>query len=373
LTLSDKVKIEVKFTHSDSRKVYEAYHELYVVRVDLVAIETVADSLLENGLICLNAQDDYKNAKWKAIIKPAGLYGEVTSSAKVSILNIEQEPLVVGDGDPFDIKGNNTGPYELTIKLQKEPSIEGQRESTVFNLILQTTPATYQESTTGQGHVENNTTISFVANSALRHAAHVETRRFSRFITEPVNSYSGYVSARLNAVQLFRSGIRVVNLPHENAVGGVLVFADSLAAEKITIDLSFGIVSVPPISLVNTPQRAFAAWKGELKIQGPNDPEPFTSPTTQTEAKSSNINWLVGGWNWKNINTQSSVGTHINHYEVGNPMSRAVVNTRHSSSGTRTRNSFEAESRAVLPNSDHTPLVTIDLQAGLKLVATETP
>ena len=136
LTLSDKVKIEVKFTHSDSRKVYEAYHELYVVRVDLVAIETVADSLLENGLICLNAQDDYKNAKWKAIIKPAGLYGEVTSSAKVSILNIEQEPLVVGDGDPFDIKGNNTGPYELTIKLQEEPSIEGTDESVVFEFVF---------------------------------------------------------------------------------------------------------------------------------------------------------------------------------------------------------------------------------------------
>lgn len=110
----------------------EAVERLTVARVDLEAIETVADSLLENGLICLNAQDEYKNARWKAIIKPAGLYGEVTSSAEVSILNIEQEPLVVADGDPFDIKGNNTGPYELTIQLQEEPSIEGQRESFVF-------------------------------------------------------------------------------------------------------------------------------------------------------------------------------------------------------------------------------------------------
>ncbi|MDA3833466.1 MAG: hypothetical protein PF495_08715, partial [Spirochaetales bacterium] len=105
------------------------------------------DPQLDGGLICINAQDEYKKAKWKVTIKPENTYATVTiESGNVSFdgdYNVDSEGgIVLSDGNIFWVKGENTCEYELKISHQDNNNINAEDGSTVFEFDVLQSPIT---------------------------------------------------------------------------------------------------------------------------------------------------------------------------------------------------------------------------------------
>lgn len=95
-----------------------ATRTIRVLGVDLEAIAAGNTPDLVYGRMCFNAQDDYKKAKWKAIVKGGGT-AAVSSTGTVSVSfsgEEDSDTSALNDGDKFWVNSPSaTGTYEITI------------------------------------------------------------------------------------------------------------------------------------------------------------------------------------------------------------------------------------------------------------------
>ncbi len=85
--------------------------------------------------ICANAQDHYKKAKWKVVVKPVGTTASITTENN-DIISIS--PTTVSDGDIVEVTatGNGEGTYKLNITHDDVPTVTATGESTVFRFFV---------------------------------------------------------------------------------------------------------------------------------------------------------------------------------------------------------------------------------------------
>ncbi len=311
---------------------------LTVVEVGLEPISVDNRPLIEPGRICLNAQSEYEIARWEATVRPDGTEAWVYYC---------DSHLVVGPGETtsgtFDIMPNTreTGEYEITLKHKLLDSCTAKGNETVFKLKMIQTEPTYSPASTGDFANVDQDNISFITPTEdpieQKQAADVETKKFARFETDPEGKYNGYVRTQLTASQDFNStypdyGVGVQRAPLVNG--------------NLSISLNFGIVSVTAHQTED--EGAWSAWRGQVKIKGPNDNDARVNSPAQANAKTSNIGYIQGGWDEIKVDTPAEVTTHPNHYQVGNSNSRAVAETKHSCSGARDSEDFYSKSAANL-------------------------
>jgi hypothetical protein len=87
---------------------------------------------LAAGRICINAQDKYKKAKWRAIVKPADTTATVTVvSGGVTVTG----GTGLSDGATFEVEGTSVGDYELKIVHNTFATCTDTAVNTVFRFV----------------------------------------------------------------------------------------------------------------------------------------------------------------------------------------------------------------------------------------------
>ncbi len=97
------------------------------IEVDLVVADS--DNTI-NPKICLNAQNECKKAKFKAVVKP----DNSTATVSVQEGSVSVSPTSVKDGDTVEVTGNAIGKYVLKISHDMQPIVSKTVESVVFEL-----------------------------------------------------------------------------------------------------------------------------------------------------------------------------------------------------------------------------------------------
>jgi hypothetical protein len=115
-----------------------ATRDIRVLEVGLEAIATGNTPDLENGRMCFNAQEEYKKAKWKAIVKGDGT-ARVSSTGDVSVgfAGIDgSDPSALADGDEFWVNSpSEPGTYEITIVHNDLSACTGSDGELVFRFV----------------------------------------------------------------------------------------------------------------------------------------------------------------------------------------------------------------------------------------------
>ena len=341
--------------------------EVLVCDVGLQSITSRSPSLEYKGRICLNAQDEYKKAKFEVTVKPEGTTAAVTQDDGASDADITLSKTTLQDGDTFLVEQNGeTGKYVIEHEHNGCSDCTDTYSETVFEFELKETNTQYSPASTGQGGVSNDHKIEFGVNNTygVKHAADVQTKTYAYFITNPSGVYSQYVKAKLRATQSFKS------TSGGTAQYGAYVFRDNLAGADLSISLNFGLISVT-VSDTND-VGAWAAWKGNIKLKGPDENKWRKSPVSQTNAQSENIPYISGGHDIIDISTTSGVTNFVNHYHVGDSSSRAEVRSKHSCSGAADTNKFNATGEANLGMAKG-PIIMVDPKSDLKITSTSSP
>ena len=109
-------------SYQDSNKV-----EVKVVEVGLDAI-SAGNTPDISPLICLNAQTEYKKAKWKATVKPTGTRATVS----VTSGGVTVSPTSVSNGDEIEVTGTAIGAYVIQLAHGDLPTCTATGGSDVF-------------------------------------------------------------------------------------------------------------------------------------------------------------------------------------------------------------------------------------------------
>jgi len=344
-----------------------------VCSVDLVPISVPRDPDLEPGRICRNGGATWAWAWWNAVVKPAGTTATVTvksgpvkikksgapGPAGNSVSGIEDGDTIAAFCDYSVTPG--IGPYVLTITHDDLYTCTADKGENVFRIVLatsgvDTSPATTGNAGTGNYYVWQNSTTPHIQN-----AADLDCKRYFWLVTEPAGMYDNYCKAKVKESQKF-----------ENRAGtyGVMIFNDLLnRTGDISCGLNFGLVTVgaPPYS----DEQEISAFKGDIRIQGPNDTSPRSAPTALTVAKTSELGMLQ--WTLaKPIGTTSTATTPTNHYKVGDSSSRGEAHSQITVTGAIRYNSVVEESKGDV-NLEAGKVVHLEISGALELTSSSAP
>lgn len=215
-----------------------------VLEVDLEKLPAGCSPDLPPGRICINAQDCYKKAKWKAIIKGGGT-AHVTSTgpAAVTFQGINgSNPASLSNNDKFwAVGGTEIGGYAITITHNDLSNCENSDDEKVFKFKFDDPVKTDDngavfpaggEATRSDpgGWVDGPKTQAPVATDS---AGFVEWFYDLKVITDPIDLYSGNVQAKANVTFESDGRMRIYCYPRP------LLFYDCIG-----ISVSWGIVTV---------------------------------------------------------------------------------------------------------------------------------
>ncbi len=110
--------------------------EVKVCDVGLQPVTSRSPSLADKGRICLNAQDEYKKAKFEVTVKPEGTTAEVTQDDDASDADITLSKNTLQDGDTFLVEQNGeTGTYVIELEHNDCSNCTDTYTETVFKFV----------------------------------------------------------------------------------------------------------------------------------------------------------------------------------------------------------------------------------------------
>jgi len=212
-----------------------------VVEVDLAKLNTGCSPDLPPGRICLNAQDCYIRAKWKAIIKGGGT-AHVTSTGPVHVTfeGIDgSDPDALSNNDEFWAIGDlglGPGNYAITITHNDLSSCEDSDDEKIFIFEYEWTKTNTSGATVGDG-TKNEAEGSVSAPKdtdpgSNQNAAEVYWYYDLKIVTDAPGLYGGNVQAKAE-VTLETDGTMKIETG--------LIEEDPLV---VSVSATFGIVNV---------------------------------------------------------------------------------------------------------------------------------
>jgi len=212
-----------------------------VVDVDLAKLPSGCSPDLPPGRICINAQDCYKKAKWKAIIKGGGT-AHVTSTGPVTVtfqgIN-GSNPASLSNNDEFwAVGGTEIGIYAITITHNDLSTCTDTDDEKVFKFKFDDPAKTDDNGAMTGGEATRSDTEGWVDAPKTQEpvstdsAGYVEWFYDLKVITDPIGLYSGNVKAKANVTFESDGRMRIYCYPRP------------IGYDTFGISVSWGIVSV---------------------------------------------------------------------------------------------------------------------------------
>jgi hypothetical protein len=215
---------------------------------------------------------------------------------------------------------------DVTIKAQiiffNEVLCEATQSITVYNINMTLGDIDVCPGTIGHAYAVRWISWCEVNGWAgMQNAADLECVRYAWFSDDPGGAYNSYVKAKLKISQTFQSdGIM------GDELYGIYIFDDSNRIGDLNVTINFGVIwiGLPPFP----DEQEISAFKGEIAIKGPNTGWK-TAPTGQVSAKTSELGFFQHTL-IKGVADSPDKISELDHYQVGNSLSRASA-TLHSS------------------------------------------
>jgi hypothetical protein len=128
--------VNVYYVSPESETCSTVSQEIVVLKVDLEPVAAGNTPDLTDGRICINAQTEYKKAKWKAVVKPSGTATVTPVSGGVTVTG----GAGLSDGDTFWVEGGTTvGDYEIKITHDSLATCTATASEKVFTFVKEET------------------------------------------------------------------------------------------------------------------------------------------------------------------------------------------------------------------------------------------
>jgi hypothetical protein len=212
-----------------------------VLEVDLGKLSAGCSPDLPPCRICLNAQDCYNKAKWKAIIKGGGT-ANVTSTGLVTVTfsGIDgSDPSALANNDEFwAIGGTEIGSYAITIKHNDQSTCEDTDDDKVFKFKFDDPVKTDDNGGMTPAEATRSDPEGWVDAPKIEEPAATDSAGFVEWfydlkvITDPSGLYSGNVQAKANVTFESDGKMRIYCFPRP------------IGYDTFGISVSWGIVSV---------------------------------------------------------------------------------------------------------------------------------